>query len=185
MRRWRGYCDVPATIEGLEQAAALGKRLHLDLIYYDRLSRCADTAEALRPMVRAEVFGPRPWRMGPEFEGQEITEESLRRAQHLVCNPDLVPPGGEPFRNWYTDWTNWIDSLKDGGLRVGVVTHNRNIQALYSRRGGVFDPAAYDCVGPDPLSVHRFSGEAVTPWDGGPVTPGIYLIRHAPTLFGT
>jgi broad specificity phosphatase PhoE len=185
MHRWRGYVDVPITSGGKVKTERLGHRLRLDIVYHDALSRCRDTANLLHPTTTVETDGPRPWRMGPQFEGWPITRESLRHAQFLVNNNHICPVGGEPFWWWYRDWTDWIDRLHSGGLRVGVVTHNRNIQALYSRHGAVFSPRLYDRVGPEPLSVHVFSGGAVAPWGGRCTPPGIYLIRHAPTSFGT
>lgn len=183
-RRWRGFKDVPATEAGLEAALDLGEQLHCDLICHDYLSRCKDTAEAMHPKALSQSMGPRPWRMGPGFEGWPITPEGLRHAQYLVEHPKKVPTDGESFLSWYTHWTDWVDALDPQGRTWGVVTHNRNIQALYSRVNGWFDPKVYNCVGPEPLSVHKFSEGVLTPWDGT-VTSGIYLIRHAETEWGT
>ena len=185
MRRWRGFLDVPATGAGLSAAAELGRHLRLDIVYHDRLSRDRDTAKALNPFLTLETDGPLPWHMGPQFEGQEITEGTLKAAQFLACNPHICPIGGEAFGWWYERWTKWIDRLKDGRLKVGVITHNRNLQVLYSRHGGCFYPKLYDCVGPSPLSVHVFSRGAAAPWGGCAQPPGVYIIRHAPTLWGT
>jgi broad specificity phosphatase PhoE len=185
MHRWRGYVDVPITSGGKVKTERLGHRLRLDIVYHDALSRCRDTANLLHPTTTVETDGPRPWRMGPQFEGRPITPEGIRHAQFLAVHPDMCPIHGEPFGTWYEHWTKWIDQLDSNGLRVGVITHNRNIQALYSRRDGEFDPELYNRVGPGPLSVHTFSGGIVAPWDELSVPPGVYLVRHAETSFGT
>ncbi len=184
-RRWRGMIDVPPTHEGLVQAAQLGHSLPLDYIYHDHLSRCAETAYALDPEVTVETAGPRPWHMGPDFEGKEITEESLDRCRYLV-KIEYRPFGGESFGGWYCDWTSWLDSIEQQPIRkVGIVTHNRNIQALYSRHNGVFYPHLYDVDGPSFLTVHVYSKGHIAPWNGKAVPPGIYILRHCETEWGT
>lgn len=185
MRRWRGTLDISPTEDGLWDALKLGEKLKLDVVYHDKLARCRRTAHMLKPSASVETEGPRPWKMGPMFEGKEITASSLRDAQWYVENWSVFPYFGKSFRSWYTSWLNWINDLKEAPVeRVGIVTHNRNIQALYSTHNGVFYPKLYNAEGPEPLSVHVYQNGYVAPWNGVS-RPGIYLIRHAPTLFGT
>lgn len=190
MRRWRGTIDVPLTDRGREEAEKLGNRLAsvggLWEVYHDGLSRCQDTARALGRLLTLDVCCG-PWRMGPTFEGQEITEDSLAASRLYVNHPGWVPPGGESFGAWYLPWMTWLDAVEhQAGIDpVGVVTHNRNIQAVYATSGGVFRPRLYDVPGPDFLSVHYYRGGKLTPWNGYSLDPGIFLIRHGETGWGT
>lgn len=186
MSRWRGTLDVPPTLDGLWAARELGEKLKLDVIYYDKLSRCRRTGQAIfvDQLIRTE--GPRPWKMGPLFEGKDITPKSLLEAQFLVENPTIVPDQGESFGQWCNSWTNWIqtmDAFNEGS--TGIVTHNRNIQALYSFHNAIFYPHLYNVKGPAPLSVHYYYNGLIAPWNYRETPPGLYLIRHAPTNFGT
>ena len=183
MRRWRGSIDVPLTYEGYAEATNI--YLPLSVVYHDSLSRCRDTAECLAPDMMIESRGPRPWRMGTQFEGKEITEESIRHAQCLVSNPWDCPYDGEPFGRWYEMWLAWISRVQHGGKAIGVVTHNRNIQALYATHEGGLVPRLYNVDGPGFLTVHVYDRGHIAPWGGRWVPPGIYLIRHGETSFGT
>jgi broad specificity phosphatase PhoE len=160
----------------------------LDIVYHDSLERCRNTAKALNPEILHEDDQAGPWNMGPEFEGKAITDASLDNCRFYVRNAGIDPPGGEAFYLWYTLWMRWLNSLEYGYAAVGVVTHNRNIQAVYSTdRWGFFRPHMYDVVGPDYCTVHVYdqhTGE-IAPWGGNDVPRGIYLIRHGETDFGT
>lgn len=187
--RWRGTIDVPLSLAGRLRTSILRHELgELDLVYHDKLSRCVDTASAIKCSVLAEDEGPRPWRMGSEFEGHTISRASLDRARHFVRdNPCKIPTGGESFVSWATDWLLWVRNLPIGHAAVGVVTHNRNIQFLYAFQYGEFRYKLYDCDGPDFCSVHVYDQKtgAIAPWGGKSVPKGLYLIRHADTEFGT
>jgi len=192
MNKWRGEIDVPLTELGLSGAIYLGSQLEekerkLALVYHDWLSRSADTAKAICPLTSMSRYGCRPWRMGPAFEGNPITPESIRHAQWFAENMHEQPNGGEPFGNWYTEWMGWLNNLSDVTHEpMGVVTHNRNIQAVYSTVEGKFVPELYNAVGPDFLSVHEYKHRRIVPWDGGVLAKGaVYIIRHGETSFGT
>lgn len=187
MRRWRGTIDVPLNNNGIDQAEVLGTVLDLDWIYHDGLGRCMDTANIIDAPVVENSTGPRPWNMGYLFEGREITEESLKLAGYYVQNPYGKPPGGETFHHWSMMWEEFLGSLVHGWAAVGIVTHNRNIQYLYSLHRGEFIYKLYDCVGPAPCSVHVYEPHtgAIAPWGGNDVPRGIYLIRHGETEWGT
>lgn len=185
MRRWRGNLDIPLTDQARIDSKALGKRLRLDIIYHDVLSRCKDTARYLNPKeYLVQDSGPRPWSMGWQFEGKEITDESLAHAESLVKHPFDAPMGGECFSSWYEHWIQWINGLRQDKA-IGVVTHNRNIQALYSTHNGKFFYNLYNVIGPDFLSVHYYKDGSVAPWGEVGVPTGIYLIRHGETEYGT
>lgn len=187
LRRWRGERDVPLNANGRRQVAELTERIKaaggLDIVHHDWLSRDVDTAFHLANSLLTSR-GPRPWKMGRKFEGNPITRESIRHAQWLVENPRVRPDGGETFWGWRRHWTHFLASLKPD-RKIGVVTHNRNIQLLYSMRCGRFDPKKYNCDGPPFCSVHVYDGHSICAWDGSPLTPGIYLIRHGETEWGT
>jgi broad specificity phosphatase PhoE len=125
--------------------------------------------------------------MGPGFEGKPVEYLSISNAQLLVAT-DIPPTGGERFSEWVEDWETFIDVMnysypKD---RVAVVTHNRNIQYLYSRRScGCFSPKLYDVAGPGFLSVHYYKDGYIAPWSERSFPPGLYLIRHGETAWGT
>lgn len=165
----------------------LGERLRekggLGIVFHDWLSRDRDTAKAICENT-AESYGPRPWHMGPCFEGHPITRLSINFAQWLAENPEITPQGGESFGDWYEQWIKWMSDL-DASSPIGVVTHNRSIQALYSSIHGHFDPQTYNADGPDFLTVHRYKNGYIEPWDGSILQPGIYVVRHGPTAWGT
>lgn len=188
-RKWRGELDVPLNEAGVEQVRALGKargRLRGEVTcFHDWLSRCRDTALAVS-FRRVVSRGPRPWRMGPGFEGWPITGESIRHAQYLVEHPNVVPTGGECFYAWYDSWMNWVEWLHYANLGARcVVTHNRNIQALYATVEGKFRPELYNVDGPSYCSLHSYSNGAIRPVDDDFMPwGGVLLIRHGETDFG-
>ena len=81
----------------------------------------------------------------------------------------------------------FLGNLTYGFAAVGIVTHNRNIQYLYSLHEGEFIYKLYDVEGPGFCSVHYFDQRTghIAPWGGKGVPRGIYLIRHGETSFGT
>ena len=185
-RRWRGTIDVPLTGYGREQAKALRRRIgKLDVVYYHNLSRCRETAAILRPGVMCRVEPPRPWNMGEMFEGREITEESLKLAQHYIEFPYAVPPKGEPFSRWSSEWRSWLLNLDPAYATIGVVTHNRSIQHAIAMNDGCFDFHAYDCKGPDFCSIYHHRNGRTAEWLGDRLPAGIFLIRHGETEWGT
>lgn len=186
-RKWRGTLDVPPTEDGLWSALKLMPLLWLDMVYHDNLSRCRRTAEVLVADKdrRHQTNGSRPWNMGPVFEGQEITEASLNRCRHLVNTPTAMPYQGESFGRWYSDWMEWIWKIEPANKRIGVITHNRNIQALYATHNYIFYPHLYDTKGPAFLTVHVYQNGHIAPWNGLVVPDGVYIIRHAETSYGT
>ena len=188
VRRWRGTIDVPLSVRGIVHSWEKLRGLNLDLVYHDHLSRCRDTANMICANVFVEDEGPRPWKMGSLFEGREIDEDSLQMARwYIKENIDAVPPGGEKFRRWIEDWMFWIKFLEIGHSAVGIVTHNRNIQYLYSIFNGRFEYKLYDCRGPDFNSVHYYDRHtgSIAPWGRNDIPKGIYLIRHGETEWGT
>lgn len=192
MHRWRGEIDVPLTEAGRNAAVILGAQFEsldgkLSLVYHDWLYRCRDTAKALCPLTGQVHVGCRPWRMGPGFEGHPITPESIRHAQWFAENPHEVPTGGESFNSWYAEWMGWLNGIADlSDGPVGIVTHNRNIQAVYSTVNGKFNPALYNVTGPSFLSVHEYKSRRIAPWNGGELLrQGVYLVRHGETEWGT
>jgi broad specificity phosphatase PhoE len=189
IRRWRGFKDVPLSLNG-EVRASLGlRKLSLDIIYHDHLVRCAETARRIEAPVLVEDPGPRPWNMGELFEGRPIDENTLGMARwYIIGNPYGTPPRGEPFATWSNRWESWIKSLRVGFAHAGVVTHNRNIQYLYAVQYGEFFYQMYDCDGPDFCTVHVYDQRtgAIAPWGGERTVHGyIYIIRHGDTEWGT
>jgi len=179
--------DVPLNEDGTDQAFYFGKRLPLNIVYCDHLKRCKETASYLS-QISIISSGPLPWRMGPNFEGKPITEDSLQMARRYIMEPCITPLGGEAFHYWYTRWIEWVrdlDRICPANKRVGVVTHNRNIQALYATGpDGRFNYEKYDCAGPDFCSAHLYHKGYIAPWNGNLVN-GLYMIRHSETEFGT
>jgi len=178
---------VPLTKAGVfhakATATALNKAGKLDLVYHDWLSRDRDTARIICP-ITSETRGPRPWKMGKLFEGNPITAEGIRWAQWFVENPWVAPDfGGEPWSKWYDEWMAFLKSLPLDG-RVGVVTHNRNIQAVLATHGGRFIPDEYNCDGPNFCWVYHYDGDAAERWVGEPLKNGVYLVRHGETSYG-
>jgi broad specificity phosphatase PhoE len=191
VRRWRGSIDVPPTEEGLAEARVLGDDLWraggLDVVGHDGLSRCKKTAKHLG-FEKKKHFGARPWNMGPGFEGKEITPESLESAKWFWReHPYVEPAGGESFMDWYDDWMLFLE-VQDNRARynkIGIVTHNRNIQAVYATGPKGLHGPIYDQDGPDFLTVHVYSRGHIAPWNGQRTASGVYLIRHCATEWGT
>jgi len=156
------------------------------MVSYDHLSRCIDTAKMIKANVFHQDDGSGPWAMGYLFEGHEINEDSIGMARwYITGNPDGIPPGGESFRRWSERWMEWLNGLQIGHAAVGIVTHNRNIQAVYASEGWRFHYPIYDCEGPAFLSVHVLQDRHIAPWGGKHMPPGLYLIRHGQTSWGT
>ena len=190
IRRWRGTIDVPLSSKGYRAAEELGYRLRcwneFDLVIHDDLSRCIDTAGALHSKRYLQnSIGPRPWHMGPGFEGKPVDYLSISNAQLLIAT-DMTPTGGEKFSEWLDDWITFVDVMDYSYPtdRVAVVTHNRNIQTLYSHHGGQFYQKLYDVEGPSFLTVHVYNRGHIELWGGVSFLPGLYFIRHAETSFG-
>ena len=191
-RRWRGTLDVPLTRDGEIGAKwlALDFPEPFDMVIHDDLSRCKYTALALfSHRFLQNSLGPRPWKMSPGFEGELVTEESIALAQ-LYVKFDWVDGDGERFSEWYEDWMTFIHVWNRSYPydRVAVVTHNRNIQALYATLpvpGLPFSRSLYDAEGPGFLSVHYYKDGHIAPWTERAFPPGLYLIRHGETAFGT
>ncbi len=188
-RRWRGTLDVPLTTQGLQDSIWLGLDFpdDFDLIIHDDLSRCRDTAMSIPSKRRIQnSLGPRPWHMGPFFEGEPVDYLSISNAQLLIAT-DMTPTGGEKFSEWLEDWMTFIHVMDYSypNDRVAVVTHNRNIQTLYSMHNGEFNQKLYDVEGPGFLTVHAYNRGNIEPWGGVGFPPGLYLIRHAETAWGT
>jgi broad specificity phosphatase PhoE len=188
MRRWRGEIDVPLTVNGRSAAYWLGMMLDdaggLTMCYHDWLSRCRDTAKGVCPITALDN-GPRPWRMGKGFEGRPITHSSIQWAQWMVEHPAVsLDPTGEPWGTWYRAWMEWLAKVPCDG-KIGVVTHNRSIQALYATTPTGFDPKLYNVDGPGFCTVHVYRQGQIAAWDGGTLTNGLYLIRHGETFWGT
>lgn len=142
-------------------------------------------------MIRCQISrqddGSGPWNMGWLFEGHSITEESLDMARVYIRYANNIPPGGESFRRWSMRWMEWLECLQIGFASVGIVTHNRNIQYLYSIHGGHFEYKLYDCDGPGFNSVHYYNRDLglIAPWNGRGTPNGLYLLRHGETEWGT
>ena len=125
--------------------------------------------------------------MGPEFEGEEIDRNSLDRARWFIFSR-RTPLKGEPFWSWLRDWMNYLDvteGQRPPNSKIGIVTHNRNIQVLYAMGPDGFKYPVYDCDGPNFLSVHYYQDCHIAPWNGRNLPSGIYLIRHGETSWGT
>ncbi len=188
-RRWRGTLDVPLTRDGHTGAVWLGLDFpeDFDLVIHDDLSRCRDTARVLySDRYLQNSIGPRPWHMGPMFEGKPITELSISNAQLMIAT-DMTPTGGEKFSEWLDDWMTFIHVMDYSypNERVAVVTHNRNIQTLYSMHNGEFNQKLYDVPGPSFLTVHVYNRGHIEPWGEVGFPPGLYIIRHGETAWGT
>lgn len=191
-RRWRGTINVPPVPERVDEATKLAKPLNLDECYHDGLERCAATARAITRLDRQDAIltadGPSPWNMGHTFQGKEITPSSILRAQDYATRKMFsCPPDGESFVDWSLRWHRFVrivDMLAED-IRIGVVTHNRNIQYLYSIHGEQFYPKLYDVVGPDFLSVHVYHNGMIAPWIGNSSVSGLFITRHVETSWGT
>jgi broad specificity phosphatase PhoE len=156
-----------------------------DKVYHDGFQRSLVTARNLGCSDVKKHFGPRPWHMGPTFEGKEITEQSIERVRSYI-DSGLPPPKGETFYEWYSEWMTFLDVQGHPPVdkKIGIVTHNRNIQAVYATHRGRFHYPVYDCIGPDFLTIHVYQQGHIAPWNGKTLTNGIYLIRHGETEFG-
>jgi broad specificity phosphatase PhoE len=124
--------------------------------------------------------------MGKQFEGNPITSQSLLWSQWYVRHPFIAPEhGGEPWQKWYDEWMHFLAHIDHTGSKIGVVTHNRNIQAVYATVDGKFQERLYNVSGPNFCTVHVYREGHAEPWDGKELKPGIYLIRHGETAWGT
>jgi hypothetical protein len=103
--------------------------------------------------------------------------------RYYISHPDVIPhpsfsgsqvPQG--FGEWLREWFFTFNSLKEWSERekklIVVVTHNRNIQAILSKRGNWIDFEKFDQPGPRPCEIVDTSEHLV-------------LLRHGSTDWGT
>jgi len=187
--RFRGSLDVPLNLEGWKAAINAGFHLRecgdFKLIVHDWQQRTRDTAKCVKlffPGAELAQHGVHSQQLG-WLEGRKVTEDSLNIMKHYISNPSLIPhPGCEgnlppqSFYEWINEWFWTYDQLKryaeEEKCRTLIVTHNRNIQAILSRKGNWVDFKRFDVHGPKPC-------EAVE------ISQYLTLLRHGDTDWGT
>lgn len=135
--RLRGTLDAPLDIEGEKQVVASAKRLRgrgIKLMLVSPLLRARESADLVADVLGIEGVWPasflRPWNYG-ELAGLP-TEQGSTLLRKLIANPEQIPPGGEPFQDFYDRWRNGLGHLLLRAEREPVlaVTHSRNIYAV-------------------------------------------------------
>ncbi len=131
-RRLQGQLDVPLNVQGLEQAAQLGKALageRFDAVYASDLSRAKQTAQALADRVGATVrddAGLRERHYG-QFEGLTYAEVAEKHPAEFAAwqerVPDFAPPGGETLTGFHeraveTAAARWIPAATSDSRRA-------------------------------------------------------------------
>ena len=149
--RWQGHTDIPLNETGLQQAAALCRRLQgwpIETIYTSDLQRCVQTAVPLANSLNLEPVQTQLWRERDVGKFSGLTGEQAREQYpEIWANATrgmIDPPHGEPFvdvqsRAWRA-FESVIDAHEAG--MVAVVTHGGLLHALLGQVMGI-DPAIY------------------------------------------
>jgi ribonuclease H / adenosylcobalamin/alpha-ribazole phosphatase len=139
-KRYAGRTDVPLTEVGVQQAAAVAKRLAsagLDVIVTSPLLRTVQTAQAVAAVTGAAVVtddGFRETDFGA-WEGLTFAEVRERWPAEMtawLADPEVAPPGGESFTDVSTRVTAALDRVlaARAGQTVLVVSHVTPIKML-------------------------------------------------------
>jgi broad specificity phosphatase PhoE len=139
-KRYAGRTDVPLTEVGVQQAAAVAKRLAsagLGVIVTSPLLRTVQTAQAVAAVTGAAVVtddGFRETDFGA-WEGLTFAEVRERWPAEMaawLADPEVAPPGGESFTDVSTRVTAALDRVlaARAGQTVLVVSHVTPIKML-------------------------------------------------------
>lgn len=143
--RVRGYSDVPLSFEGKMGVLETGnflfeQKFNIAHMISSPLQRAMMTA-SLISAGNAEIKPDNrllPWNLG-RLMGQPV-KEVAEEMNYLQAYPMIKAPEGESYQDFYTRWSEGLDSLKkfaeahpDEAV-VGVV-HSRNLLALPSILG--------------------------------------------------
>jgi ribonuclease H / adenosylcobalamin/alpha-ribazole phosphatase len=139
-KRYAGRTDVPLTEVGVQQAAAVAKRLAsagLGVIVTSPLLRTVQTAQAVAAVTGAAVVTDEGFRETDfgAWEGLTFTEVRERWPAEItawLADPEVAPPGGESFTDVSTRVTAALDRLlaARAGQTVLVVSHVTPIKML-------------------------------------------------------
>jgi probable phosphoglycerate mutase len=142
-QRMQGHFDSPLTEAGLEQAAAIARRLAadppFDLLVASDLGRAFDTARAIAAATGHHVrtdrrLRERNWGVGEGLTYEEIGRRypDAFRPDHEV-DPDYAVPGGESRRAFHARVVVAFEDLAAAhpAGRIVVVTHGGALAAIY------------------------------------------------------
>jgi ribonuclease H / adenosylcobalamin/alpha-ribazole phosphatase len=141
--RFAGRGDIPLTAVGVQQAAAVAKRLAgrgVDLVVSSPLSRAADTATAIAtaatvPMVVDDNLAETDF---GAWDGLTFATVMARWPAELAAwqgDADIAPPGGESFAAVAGRVNEALDRLlaDHAGQSIVVVSHVTPIKTLVCR----------------------------------------------------
>ena len=133
--RFQGTVDVPLDPEGKVQAQQVASKLkdkNITKIYTSPLSRASDTADEIGRKLGIKPIkhdGLGPWDIG-DF-ATKTAEDAGPKLEHYQKNPDVTPPGGEPYNDFIRRSRDAIASIfheaASSGTNVGIVSHSRNL----------------------------------------------------------
>lgn len=133
--RLRGWLDVPLDEKGMEEAQAIAAQLRgrkIAVIYSSDLRRARQTAQTLRRAITSRVVATkdlRPWNLGV-FCGHRV-RDLLPFLNHLSQHPDVAPPGGESYYQFFGRYSARLRELmrlaEGSADDIVAVTHVRNL----------------------------------------------------------
>ena len=138
--RIRGRTDVPLSELGLKHADETGKALSdipIDIIYYSKLSRAADTAKAIKKyQEKAEIF-EEPLLIDFSFgdwegkKGDEVFVDGLK--EKWMTNPnEVIIPNGETFYQVFDRLHRLFMRLRDQKEdNIVLVSHGAVINLIF------------------------------------------------------
>ena len=147
----RGMNDVPLNLEGIQQAAHLGRRIRakggVNRVVTSPLSRAVLTGKIVVDHVPGSHFAYTnealtPWHLG-KFEGVE-SNQAHQELETYVRHPHRPVPGhgpasqvpGESFdtflSRYYSALKMYLDTVKKDQERLALGVHYRNIKAALS-----------------------------------------------------
>lgn len=140
-RRFTGATDVPLTDAGLEQAAALGRRLRdvqIEAIYVSPLGRCRQTAAAVtavkdRPLVVEEDIRECHFGILENATLEEaVAEHGPEKMMEWFGGEDAAPPDGETWLEVGARVTGWLEraAAEHRDATILAVTHGGPVLRL-------------------------------------------------------
>ncbi len=162
--RLRGWLPVPLSAEGHQESQHAARQLHglhlpIHALHTSPLTRAQQTAHTIGKALKVGVHPTQAlsdWNVG-HLAGQSV-EKTLPIIHRFVDQPELTPPGGEPYGHFLARTEPLLRRLMaDPGLHA-VVTHNRVLTLLNAiahkdpgllKQRGPVEPAGAVLVHPD------------------------------------
>ena len=142
--RVQGWLKVPIDAQGRKEAQLLGEYLkseNIDELYSSDIVRSKQTEQiigrvtGLKPHVSPKF---RPWNLG-SFAGHSSEHVIPQLKPFITEKPNAHVDGGESFNTFKDRFIPALEALikkAEGGERIALVTHSRNVELIQGWLGG-------------------------------------------------